>query len=101
MRPLCGFKPTLTDRRSQRHLCPECDKTHHLAVAAVGLNLARSRRCDAQVSIHAAKTQLSRLADAAAAGEEINIAKSGKRMARLGPFSARNESAVRAFWPVS
>ena len=38
------------------------------------------------VNIHAAKTQLSRLVDAAAAGEEIIIAKSGKPMARLGPL---------------
>jgi antitoxin (DNA-binding transcriptional repressor) of toxin-antitoxin stability system len=36
------------------------------------------------VNIHAAKTQLSRLVDAAAAGEEIIIAKSGKPLARLG-----------------
>jgi prevent-host-death family protein len=39
------------------------------------------------VNIHAAKTQLSRLVDAAAAGEEIIIAKSGKPIARLGPLS--------------
>lgn len=40
------------------------------------------------INIHAAKTQLSRLVDAAAAGEEIIIAKSGKPIARLGPLSA-------------
>jgi prevent-host-death family protein len=40
------------------------------------------------VNIHAAKTQLSRLVDAAAAGEEILIAKSGKPVARLGPLVA-------------
>ena len=40
------------------------------------------------INIHAAKTQLSRLVDAAAAGEEIIIAKSGKPLARLGPLSA-------------
>ena len=34
------------------------------------------------VNIHAAKTQLSRLADAAAAGEEIIIARAGKPVAR-------------------
>jgi prevent-host-death family protein len=44
------------------------------------------------VNIHAAKTQLSRLVDAAAAGEEIIIAKSGKPLARLGPlYSARKK----------
>ena len=41
------------------------------------------------VNIHAAKTQLSRLVDAAAAGEEIIIAKSGKPLARLGPLVDR------------
>lgn len=39
------------------------------------------------VNIHAAKTQFSRLVEAAAAGEEILIAKSGKPVARLGPLS--------------
>jgi prevent-host-death family protein len=38
------------------------------------------------INIHAAKTQLSRLVDAAAAGEEIIIAKAGKPVARLGPL---------------
>ena len=38
------------------------------------------------VNIHAAKTQLSRLVDAAAGGEEIIIAKAGKPVARLGPL---------------
>jgi prevent-host-death family protein len=40
------------------------------------------------VNIHAAKTQLSRLVDAAAAGEVIIIAKAGKPLARLGPLVA-------------
>jgi len=35
------------------------------------------------VNIHDAKTQFSRLVDAAAAGEEIIIAKAGKPTARL------------------
>ena len=38
------------------------------------------------INIHAAKTQLSRLVDAAGAGEEIIIAKSGKPIARLTPI---------------
>ncbi len=42
------------------------------------------------VNIHAAKTHLSRLVDAAAAGEEIIIAKSGKPLARLCPLAARS-----------
>ena len=40
------------------------------------------------VNIHAAKTQLSRLLDAAAAGEEVIIAKAGKPVAKLVPIDA-------------
>jgi prevent-host-death family protein len=40
-----------------------------------------------QVNIHQAKTQLSRLVERAAAGEEIIIAKSGKPVARLVPYA--------------
>ena len=39
-----------------------------------------------QVNIHQAKTQLSKLVEAAAQGEEIIIAKSGKPLARLVQF---------------
>ena len=39
-----------------------------------------------QVNIHQAKTQLSRLLERVAAGEEIVIAKSGKPLAKLVPF---------------
>lgn len=39
-----------------------------------------------QVNIHQAKTQLSRLVERVAGGEEIIIAKSGKPIARLVPF---------------
>ncbi|MGH8471188.1 MAG: type II toxin-antitoxin system Phd/YefM family antitoxin [Gammaproteobacteria bacterium] len=38
------------------------------------------------VNIHEAKTQLSRLLEAAARGEEIIIAKAGKPIARLVPI---------------
>jgi prevent-host-death family protein len=38
------------------------------------------------VNIHEAKTQFSRLVDAAAGGEEIVIAKAGKPAARLVPM---------------
>ena len=40
----------------------------------------------AQVNLHEAKTQLSRLVERAARGEEIIIAKSGKPVAKLVPF---------------
>ena len=38
------------------------------------------------VNIHAAKTQLSRLVDAVAAGEEVIIARAGRPVARLVPI---------------
>lgn len=40
------------------------------------------------VNIHAAKTQLSRLVDEAAAGQEIVIARAGKPVAKLVPLTA-------------
>jgi len=40
------------------------------------------------INVHAAKTQLSRLLDAAAAGEEVIIAKAGRPVARLVPIDA-------------
>jgi prevent-host-death family protein len=43
-------------------------------------------------NIHAAKTQLSRLVDAAAGGEEIIIAKAGKPVARLGPLAGSRQT---------
>jgi prevent-host-death family protein len=42
------------------------------------------------VNIHAAKTQLSRLLDAVASGEEVVIARAGKPVARLVPFQDGN-----------
>jgi len=41
------------------------------------------------VNIHAAKTHLSRLVEAAAAGEEIIIAKAGRPIARLVPLESQ------------
>jgi prevent-host-death family protein len=46
-----------------------------------------------KVNIHQAKTQLSRLVDLAASGEEVIIAKAGKPVARLVPYIAKG--AVR------
>ena len=45
------------------------------------------------VSIHSAKTHLSRLIAEVAAGEEIVIAKAGKPVARLLPFERRGGAA--------
>jgi prevent-host-death family protein len=47
------------------------------------------------VNLHAAKTHFSRLVDAAAAGEEIIIAKAGKPMAKLTPLSPAQDRARR------
>jgi prevent-host-death family protein len=44
-----------------------------------------------KINIHQAKTQLSRLVERAAGGEEIVIAKSGKPVARLVPYILKNE----------
>lgn len=46
---------------------------------------------DPPFNIHATKTQLSRLVDEVAAGEEIIIAKSGKPVARLGPLVGQRQ----------
>ena len=46
------------------------------------------------VNIHAAKTHLSRLVDAAANGEEIVIARAGKPVARLMPLEAPKKKRV-------
>jgi len=43
------------------------------------------------VDVHATRSQLSRLLDAAAAGEEVIIAKAGKPVARLVPFKEKKE----------
>ena len=47
------------------------------------------------VNIHAAKTQLSRLVEQAAAGEEIIIAKAGKPIAKLGPLASSAQKKRR------
>ena len=43
------------------------------------------------VNVHAAKSQLSRLLDAAVAGEEVLIAKAGKPVVRLVPIERKLE----------
>ncbi len=44
-----------------------------------------------RINLYEAKTQLSRLVDRAADGEEIIIAKGGKPMARLVPLAGRKQ----------
>ncbi len=50
------------------------------------------------VNIHEAKTQLSRLLNRVAAGEEIVIAKAGKPVARLVPVAAAARDRVLGGW---
>ncbi len=47
------------------------------------------------VNLHAAKTHFSRLVDAAAAGEEIIIAKAGKAVAKLVPLTTPEKRPKR------
>jgi len=51
--------------------------------------MGRKRIVRETVSLYDAKTQLSRLVERAAAGEEIVIAKSGRARARLVPLEDR------------
>jgi prevent-host-death family protein len=50
------------------------------------------------VNIHAAKTNLSRLVDRAAAGEEIIIARAGKPVARLAPLAPAGARRRPGLW---
>lgn len=50
-------------------------------------------------NIHEAKTNLSKLVERAAKGEEIIIAKAGKPMARLSPLNVQSvEDLAKAGW---
>lgn len=51
-----------------------------------------------QVNIHEAKTQLSRLVDRAAAGEEIVIGRAGRPVARLVALADRPPERPRGAW---
>jgi prevent-host-death family protein len=51
-----------------------------------------------QVNTHEAKTQLSKLLERAAAGEEIVIAKAGRPMARLVPYREAVEPRRPGRW---
>jgi prevent-host-death family protein len=51
-----------------------------------------------QVNIHEAKTQLSRLVDRAANGEEIVIARAGRPVARLAPLVERRTPRRGGMW---
>ena len=48
--------------------------------------------------MHEAKTHLSRLVERAAAGEEIVIAKAGKPVAKLGPYTEPKKERRPGMW---
>lgn len=50
------------------------------------------------INIHEAKTQLSRLLEQAVAGEEIVIARAGKPIARLVPFTPSPQRRQPGLW---
>jgi prevent-host-death family protein len=50
------------------------------------------------VNIHQAKTHLSRLVERVEAGEEIVIARAGRPVARLVPFSSRTSPRAPGLW---
>ncbi len=50
------------------------------------------------VNMHEAKTQLSRLVDRAAAGEDIVIGRAGKPVARVVPYDEAKPKRVPGFW---
>lgn len=51
-----------------------------------------------KVNMHEAKTHLSRLAEEAAGGEEIVIARNGRPLARLVAIERRREPRKLGFW---
>ncbi|MEO8570075.1 MAG: type II toxin-antitoxin system Phd/YefM family antitoxin [Chloroflexota bacterium] len=50
------------------------------------------------VNIHEAKTHLSRLVERVEAGEEVVIARAGRPVARLVPFTARTQPRIPGLW---
>jgi prevent-host-death family protein len=50
------------------------------------------------VNIHEAKTHLSRLVERVEAGEEITLARAGRPVARIVPFTHRREPRKLGLW---
>jgi prevent-host-death family protein len=74
-------RPSPRDRRVAMRSAP-----HHLVVNLVNSGKCRSCGMTDTVNLYDAKTNLSKLVDRAAAGEEIIIAKAGKPKAKLVPY---------------
>jgi prevent-host-death family protein len=53
---------------------------------------------DKPVNIHDAKTHLSRLIERVEAGEEITLARAGRPVAKLVPFTRRTEPRPLGLW---
>ncbi len=53
---------------------------------------------DSSVNVHEAKTHLSRLLERVEAGEEVVIARAGRPVARLVPYTRRNEPRPLGLW---
>jgi len=53
---------------------------------------------DKSVNIHEAKTHLSRLIERVEAGEEITLARAGRPVAKLVPFTRRTAPRVPGLW---
>ena len=53
---------------------------------------------DKPVNIHEAKTHLSRLVERVEAGEEITLARAGRPVARLVPYTQRSKPRQPGLW---
>ena len=53
---------------------------------------------DKSVNIHEAKTHLSRLIERVEAGEEITLARAGRPVAKLVPYTRRTEPRTPGLW---
>ena len=53
---------------------------------------------DKPVNIHEAKTHLSRLIERVEAGEEITLARAGRPVARIVPYTARRQPRTPGLW---
>ncbi|HUG30901.1 MAG TPA: type II toxin-antitoxin system Phd/YefM family antitoxin [Candidatus Limnocylindria bacterium] len=53
---------------------------------------------DKPVNIHEAKTHLSRLIERVEAGEEITLARAGRPVARIVPYTSRRQPRTPGIW---
>lgn len=53
---------------------------------------------DKPVNIHEAKTHLSRLVERVESGEEITLARAGRPVARIVPYTSRRQPRTLGIW---